>query len=165
MNCFKYTSQNLVVYPGQTCLDNWINLFNGVRSLENKGAGVAPWNVNRYNVSLKNNQVFVDDRPIIFYHFHEYGRYSDGRYELGNYPFSKQAIKLIYRKYINVIHDVESLVKNIDPHFNYRRNFTESSPIRNFTKKHIKIAVYSYIAKIKRIIKGRYNVFPPEYFN
>jgi len=159
-NCFKYSKQNLTLYPGQTCLDNWTTLFEGVKSLSNPGAGVAPWNVSQYSVLIKNNQLCVDDSPIVFYHFHQYGRYQDGDHELGNYPFSKDVIKLIYGKYIAELQITENMVHQIDPKFNFRRLYQKET-----SGSDIKTLFNSYLTILKRRIKKRYNVFSPKYFD
>jgi hypothetical protein len=161
-NCFKYSKQHLTLYPGQICLNNWTGLFKGVKSLSNPGAGVAPWNINRYSVSVKNNQLCVDNSPIVFYHFHQYGRYQDGDHELGSYPFSKEVIKLIYGKYITELQATEDMVHQVDPQFNFRRVYQKET---SASLSDIKRLFSAYLTILKRKIKKRYNVFSPGYFD
>ena len=53
----------------QKYLDDWPTRFENVVVLQHKGAGLAPWNLAGYSTSIQGNQVFVDDDPLIFYHF------------------------------------------------------------------------------------------------
>lgn len=60
---------------GATCgdqkyLDEWPRLFKGVKELVNKGAGLAPWNLGRYNITNSGDAILVDNDELVFYHFH-----------------------------------------------------------------------------------------------
>ena len=58
-------------YGDQLYLDHWPETFNGVAVLKNIGAGVAPWNHIQYTFSqVESGRVFVNDLPLVFYHFH-----------------------------------------------------------------------------------------------
>jgi SAM-dependent methyltransferase len=41
-----------------------------VHVLEHPGGGLAPWNVERYELAGRNGSVLVDDRELVFYHYH-----------------------------------------------------------------------------------------------
>ncbi|TMA24391.1 MAG: hypothetical protein E6J78_20675 [Deltaproteobacteria bacterium] len=142
--CFKYSKDRLSALPGQTCLDRW-PAFRGVREIEHRGAGVAPWNVQSYRLSERGNQLYVDDEPIVFYHYHQYGRYPDGAHELGYYRLPDRVVELIYRPYARELEETESWVKSADPTFHYRRTLTGSPGL---------------FARLKRRLRGNYNVYP-----
>ncbi len=57
-------------YCDQLYLDEWPNLYSGFYEFTHHGANVAPWNVGRYRFTLINGQVFVDEYPLVFFHFH-----------------------------------------------------------------------------------------------
>ena len=57
-------------FADQKYLDEWPRLFSKLCVLEHKGAGLAPWNLANYRVSQDGDRVFVDDQPLVFYHFH-----------------------------------------------------------------------------------------------
>jgi hypothetical protein len=57
-------------YADQMYLDEWPQLFHGVKVLENKGANVAPWNLRDYKIYENNGCVMVSGYPLIFFHFH-----------------------------------------------------------------------------------------------
>lgn len=51
-------------FGDQKYLDDWIERFKGiVHVLKNRGGGVAPWNVQQYDLTDKNCK-------LVFYHFH-----------------------------------------------------------------------------------------------
>ncbi len=57
-------------FSDQGYLTVWPERFQGVRIIEHKGANVAPWNVARYALSLRDEKIYVDEQPLLFYHFH-----------------------------------------------------------------------------------------------
>lgn len=54
----------------QTYLNDWPIRYRGLHIFEAIGIGVAPWNLNNYQVSIDQGQILVDERPVIFFHFH-----------------------------------------------------------------------------------------------
>jgi hypothetical protein len=89
----------------QKYLDAWPSLFAGLRILENIGGGVAPWNVNQYEVEERGGRPLVNGRPVIFYHYHALQTLVEPgfgfvavRPSVG-YRFSRQVMDIFYRKY------------------------------------------------------------------
>jgi hypothetical protein len=58
-------------FADQRYLDDWPTRFDGVRVLQHDGAGLAPWNVGRYQLARLAGTLFVGTKPLIFYHFHQ----------------------------------------------------------------------------------------------
>ena len=56
-------------FADQKYLDSWPNQFSGVCVLQHKGANLALWNITNYSVRLTHQGLFVDELPLIFYHF------------------------------------------------------------------------------------------------
>ena len=57
-------------YADQKYLDDWTVRFEGVVVLQNKGAGLAPWNWTNYAITTGRNGFLVDGQPLIFFHYH-----------------------------------------------------------------------------------------------
>ncbi|MDL2272546.1 glycosyl transferase [Desulfovibrio sp. OttesenSCG-928-I05] len=55
-------------YADQKYLDAFPRLFGAVHSIEHAGAGLAPWNLDRYPLVMKDGELLVQDVPLIFYH-------------------------------------------------------------------------------------------------
>ncbi len=56
-------------YGDQKHMDDWPHRFRGVQVLAHPGGGLAPWNSGRYELSRRSSGVFVEGRPVVFYHF------------------------------------------------------------------------------------------------
>jgi hypothetical protein len=57
-------------YADQKYLDQFTARFPGVRALQHKGANLAPWNNERFQLAFRDDAFYVDGQPLIFYHFH-----------------------------------------------------------------------------------------------
>lgn len=70
-------------YTDQRYLNDWPVRFRGVRVIQHKGANVAPWNVGNYLISFHGDRFWVDDEPLLFYHFHGLRRIRPWLYDAG----------------------------------------------------------------------------------
>ena len=57
-------------FADQKYLDDWPQRFRNVAVLEHKGANLAPWNLANYRLTERRGFVWVDEQPLIFFHFH-----------------------------------------------------------------------------------------------
>ena len=80
LSCLRWWRERCIewcydrVEPGrfadQKYLDDWPNRFQGVAVLSHKGANLAPWNLANYKVRASAGQVWVDEQPLVFFHYH-----------------------------------------------------------------------------------------------
>jgi hypothetical protein len=56
-------------FADQGYLDEFPRLFEGVVVLQHKGVNVAPWNIENYRLTNVGSTLYVDDVPLICYHF------------------------------------------------------------------------------------------------
>ncbi len=162
-SCFRYTKDRPAYYPGQTSLDDWPKLFQGVREIENIGAGAAPWNIQQYAVRKTDEDVLLNDTPLVFYHYHQYSRYADGSHELGFYPLTRDVIDAIYVPYIAELTSVEQWIRSIDPAFTYRRELKMPKTLFAVLASPGVDDIRTYVNTIRRKLKGTYNVFPADF--
>ena len=162
-NCFMYDKERRNEYPGQFCLNDWIN-FNSVKVVQHPGAGVAPWNIQGKEVFADDIFVTIQNYPIVFYHFHQYARTENKGHNLGSYPLTFSVINTIYRQYIFALRHAESEIKNSCPTFDYCR-IAKMPTLKNFicfpSINNLKLICNNFL----RIIRGRRNVFEDSYFN
>ena len=127
-------------FGDQKYLDDWTTRFEAIHVLENLGGGVAPWNIQQYDVSS-------DDFNLIFYHFHNFKFLNNDRVELGKYRLRDRDIRLLYKPYILHLQEIAKKLKEIDPNNDFNgtiyKPFHWKDPLR----------------KIKRKIKGNYNIY------
>jgi hypothetical protein len=163
--CFRYDQAAPGLYPGQTCLDDWPAKFPGVKVIEHRGAGVAPWNVRGYRLDRAGPTPRVDGVPVVFYHYHQYGRLASGAHELGNYPMTNDAIGLFYLPYVNALRAAERAVQAVDPSFKWRRVHADSNTLQEVLAAPSRTRVASWLQATKRRLRGRFNVYADNYFH
>lgn len=78
--CYDYFDEANQRFGDQKYLDKWPIEFKNVKVIEHKGANLAPWNVGQYYIHSNNNELFVDEYPIIFYHFASFKKINKGLY-------------------------------------------------------------------------------------
>lgn len=105
----------------QKYLEQFPKLFKKVHILDHIGAGVAPWNISQYKILEKDNRVYLNGVPLIFYHFQGLKIYSP----LFNLPpvqpwsfGEKTPYKyLVYDKYFATLYRKATQVRKFLPGF------------------------------------------------
>ena len=94
-------------FADQKYLDMWPRLFSGVKVLQNKGAGLAPWNASNYEIVLNHQQVSVNSDQLIVYHFQGFKQVGRRTYSTGLAQFDLASNRVIrrhiYRPYLRAI--------------------------------------------------------------
>jgi hypothetical protein len=162
--CFTYSKEKPQLYPGQFSLNDWPERFDCVRILRHPGAGVAPWNIQRFKFEMINGVPTVDGLPIVFYHFHAYGRYGNGAHELGQYPLKKGVVDAIYGAYVMELKRAEGMVRKMNPTFGYRREYKMVKSFKEIFRSLSVPDFMEWVIVLKRKIRGVYNVFSDDYF-
>jgi hypothetical protein len=104
-------------FADQKYLDDWPSLFQGVVVLRHKGANLAPWNLANYRIHGDRNSVWVDEQPLIFFHFHHFKQVKGWLYDpnLGGFKLKPSQIlrRSIYSPYIRTLSEVNRDVSRI----------------------------------------------------
>jgi hypothetical protein len=87
----------------QKYLDDWPDRFDGVHVLRHKGGGLAPWNITQYDVRETPAGVYVDDDPLVFFHYHRVRLLEGGSFvwRPPGYYISPENRRLIYDPYLD----------------------------------------------------------------
>ena len=118
-------------FGDQKYLDSFPVLFKNVVIIDNRGAGVATWNMKKYQYI--NNQVVFQGKsyPLIFYHFHGLRMTTEGDtliFQLIDCNYNKQYDTLFFQPYMQLV--ANNLRKYFDTEI---RNFTIHQ--KSFTSK------------------------------
>lgn len=140
-------------FGDQKYLDDWIERFEGIHELKYLGGGVAPWNVQQYKFCKENSNIIgLNERikekfNLIFYHFHNLIFYKDGNVDLSTYILSKDVIDLIYKDYLKHLYEINLKLEAINSTLNANNQQQAVNKIKSVCR------------KIKRKIKGNYNIY------
>lgn len=91
-------------FADQKYLDDWPTRFKNVKVIQHKGANLASWNIENYQVSLINSKVLIDEQELIFFHFHSVRPLTKRIYGIGYHQTKVPHLvrENIYRKYIQI---------------------------------------------------------------
>lgn len=138
-------------FGDQKYLDDWTERFAGIHVLRHLGGGVAPWNVQQYEI-LKTDQdlflkVMTELTKLVFYHFHYVKSYENNQIDLGNFKLSKAVLVNIYQPYLTKLLVIESM---LDKKFQFKRQ----------TQKYFyKYEILKPAHRLARKFMGIYNVY------
>jgi hypothetical protein len=103
-------------FGDQKYLDDWITRFRGVYVPTHIGCGLAPWNIQQFDIINENGILFSHDKitkkkePVIFYHFHQLTKiYADAEKIIWLLPISERYVidikarELLYTDYLQFI--------------------------------------------------------------
>jgi hypothetical protein len=138
-------------FGDQKYLDGWPERFKGVHIVQHLGAGLAPWNAVPGSLRKIEGKIFVENAPLIFYHFHSFKIYHFNIVFLHKYPTLNLEVRdLIYPIYFQEMISSCKFVQTIDPTFNRGIDGFPTIPKRPDR-------FYSFLKqKIEEIRKGRY---------
>jgi hypothetical protein len=145
-------------FGDQKYLDDWISRFDCIYELNNVGGGVAPWNVQQYQIINKKNVLYIKEKKnkklskLVFYHFHGLVFYKNNTIELTNptYLLSKRVMKYIYKPYIEKLEHFKQNLKQIG--YSIEENeIVETTNKKPLTFKYI---FYIYLKEIAKAILG-----------
>ena len=104
----------------QMYLNDWPERFSGVHVLEHKGAGIAPWNVNQFDIQPDNGRVLVEDAPLVFYHFHSLRIIGPESFRLAyRFYIRDDVARLIYRPYTRALTSAMESIRRVRPSFHF----------------------------------------------
>lgn len=171
--CYDHQDEETGYYADQKYLDDWSTNFGHVSSIDLKTCGRAPWNISDTVISSSKGKFFVENKPLIYYHFHSL-RINNRciKHGLQGYEINgiSRALKKLYSKYIlslynynkqmNLLGDNAVVRINVNP----KRNgilwfilYNEIGAIILSSKKVLffNIKIKTYLIGIRKYLKWR----------
>ena len=157
--CFAYTEDGK--FGDQKYLDDWKFRFEGVHELGHLGGGVAPWNVQQYNIVKKKGIIIGKEKTtgnifdIVFYHFHHLKFFKDNIVQLtADYVINSNVKRNMYKEYISHLIDIEKNILLIDNYNDYLliESYNDIKP------RNIVIIISLIINELKITIKAIFNL-------
>lgn len=108
-------------FADQKYINLWPALFQGVLALPHKGTNLAPWNIDNYQITRRDNQLWVDEQPLIFYHFTSLKEDENGQLSihLSAQQFIqgqlKPALHWMFEHYIHTLKQTKQLIAPLLP--------------------------------------------------
>lgn len=100
-------------FADQKYLDAWPSLFDKLVVLKHKGANLAPWNIGNYQIRYCGTKVWVDEQPLVFFHFHGLHQVTpwlyDPNFAGSRAKLTKEIKQHILAPYICALSEVRSL--------------------------------------------------------
>lgn len=106
-------------FGDQRYVEAWPILFSNVHVVNTIGANAALWNIEEYEVTFRNEKVYVNEEPLIFYHFSGFSILSVKEFNLCWYYFIKDdnTVQGIYLPYMILLSETIKKIKKDYPHF------------------------------------------------
>lgn len=105
--CEESTAYNAkeAIVGDQKYLDNWVDSYSGVLVVNDVGVNAAPWNHETHSIFQRDGEWFVDEVPLVFYHFHGFQTLPDGLVSPVSalYRMVKEIPMTLYEHYFSLI--------------------------------------------------------------
>lgn len=147
-------------FGDQKYLDDWTTRFTSVYVSKNEGAGVAPWNMQKFDIFRLSEEFFIrntitkKESKVVFVHFHNLKPINNTKWHVGDYSISEDFKFLVYKPYIRKILEIEQFLSE---NLKSKIMVKYKSVFWNLLFA-TKIALGRYIKDIYKILKGNYCV-------
>jgi hypothetical protein len=103
----------------QKYLDDWPERFAGVCVINNKGGGLAPWNISQYRLEKRGDSVLVDEDELVFFHYHRVKVGMNGRHDWRppGYKITPRQRRIVYDPYVRLLDEALAQICAVEPGF------------------------------------------------
>lgn len=150
-------------FGDQKYLDDWTARFKNVHVLKHLGGGIAPWNVQQYHFTEKNNRIIGQEIATgkefeaVFFHFHGLKFYDNDIVSLTHweYELSSKVIELFFKPYVKTLMLHKNAILKIDATINANGSSGEA-PFKQLNFDALKKYYFEGIKNSRRNIFGMY---------
>lgn len=135
----------------QTYLNDWPSRYTAaVHVFVSRGVGVAPWNLNNYEITVRDKQVLVNGDQIYFFHFHGLQVYNYFGFlafyvPASGYALIRTPVDCIYRPYVSEVLKATDFINFHVQELTSAVNFNWL--VRNFLKRKLRFLVQKRVRK------------------
>ena len=104
------------IFGDQKYLNDMPQLFSNICDIVTEGVNIGPWNYRKYTFSKKDGHVYIDQFPLIFYHFSGV-RIVKRNDQVALVHTSEENTPFVFKVYHKLLTKLYMLVKQIDPDF------------------------------------------------
>lgn len=116
--CYVTADVEKKLYGDQRYLEWMCDSFSNIHVINNKGANAAHWNIKRYNVNVKENNIYLDDDRLVFYHFSGFTIISPDEFNLSWLTnIDQTTLGLIYLPYMLLLSEEMNKIQKKYPGF------------------------------------------------
>lgn len=147
-------SDNKKHFGDQMYLEHWAEDYDCVHILENRGAGLAPWNINRYRMLRANDgEIWVtyDNEKcpvrVVFFHYHDLKYITPKKVNIGVHKrYWKLNMGLVYHLYKEYLRELNKKKKLIEKDYGFYPMVQEDL---NRNSKYVSISI-----RLKKLFEG-----------
>lgn len=140
-------------FGDQKYLDTWQTKYERVHVLQNRGGGVAPWNLQQYHLETVNGKLMVRHqsesvaRPLVFFHFHGLKFFNDDIVGITTviYDIEQEWKDLVFFPYVRRLLKAGDQIRKNGADFNPHGN-SGDAVVGDWG---IKVWLYYYLASVK----------------
>ncbi|WP_143011265.1 glycosyltransferase [Natronincola ferrireducens] len=145
LQCLKWFRKELInwcydevengLWSDQFYVNNWRKKFQNVGVIKNIGVNLTPSKIQRSKVEKINNEIYVNNKRLIFYHSFGFRYYDGNEFDLYSYIYtlnlSNDVLKWIYLPYIYEAKEIVKQINSIENNF-YKEDRPKDKFIRNY---------------------------------
>lgn len=106
-------------HSDQMFMDNWRTFYHPrLYDVPHKGVNVGTWNIENYKITEKDGRIFVDEYPLVCYHYHGFRMYFDRKGRIRPYPITVFNDR-IYDIYVKSLEAARAKLLSADPSWKY----------------------------------------------
>jgi hypothetical protein len=142
----------------QKYLDAWPRDFRSVHVLQHAGAGLAPWNFDRYDFGGSERAGYtVDGVPLVFYHFHQFQLLEGGRFDRlsESYIADRREPDAVYTTYENALREAIAQVRQHAPAFAFGIKSAAHVTSRRMVQRFVPRPVKELLRRVMTRVAGK----------
>ena len=118
--CYTDNKVEEKLFGDQRYVERWPTLFGNVHVVNNVGVNVAIWNIEKYQVSLRNGETYIDDSKLVFYHFSGFSMYNAREFNLSwFFQLPPPVVEYIYMPYVLLLSQGIEAIQSKYPGFSH----------------------------------------------